>query len=1041
MKKLLAALTLVAAVAAVVWLRRPPTPEPPAEEPAVPAAEIARAHLEARARGDVDISPCSAAGRVTDTTTGRGIAGALVLLRPRGLGSPTLPGESSAPRTATTDPSGDWTIPLVTPGRHILTATAPGYLPAARTDLSLRSGGPNPGLDLALAPGGHPLRGTVSDIGGGPIEGAVITIERDGDANIINFAPTSFPAVSDADGEFAVQVADGRYSLTAWHPDYSQDAAAADIDGGPRSVELRLTPAATVEGTVRTEAGEPVAGAVVSAGAGLPGSDSAETDERGRFRLTGLRSGAVKLEAVAAHHATRAPVTVEVGIGEAVTGVEILVDGGAHKISGFVVPKDNPRGAIDGVMVAAYTLSPMAVRVAAAPSAVDGYFEILGVRPGTYSLGSVAADALPEILGGPTVEIKDADITDAVVQLDRGVTLSGRVEPPVPAAMSLSQVDDDPGLLSVLSNLGNAFVRSRADPAGSFRLRPVKPGALRVVAEAPDGSRGELDVDVGAAGRDDLVVVLTPRASVTGRVTDARGAPLTSGRVEFQPVAQKPDGGFSFRSSDAGAPIAEDGTYTMRGLDGGEHEIRVLDRAGNVVRWAGEEESKYKPRRQKITAETANPGVDLSVELRDGQLRGVVVDEHGGPVPDAWVTAVPEQVGDAESRFHRPDDAAERTGEIPELPKDPQAPPASLLTRGEPVLSGETGRFHVTGLARRTYTLRAEALRGSARATLTGVALGSDVRLQVLPLAEISGTVRAAGRPVPRYDLQAQAAGRSSRDGDSSDHPGGAFQLDHLDPGDYTLTVTADAGQAVHKLTLAAGERARLSLDLEPWGKLRGTLLDRRTGAPIPGAVLIATQEGSFAGGDILGTMLGRGPRTGADGRFELGRVAAGEGTLRFTDSDLSDDDGIAEAEYRLGPGDDLDLGTIHGVDLARVARPERGALGLRLFVATSARRPRPPGEVAAPLTAPEDPAAIRHLYVVGVTIDGPADRAGVQPGDEVLAIDAATVTSLGPENAVRLLAPAAIRHGQSVTLELERAGARRSVSLEAARRDSPPKP
>lgn len=1037
MKKFLAAFAVLAAVAAAWWWLRPPPVAPDAPAATVAAAEIARAHLEARARGEVDVSPCSAAGRITDATTGRGLAGALVLLRPRGLGAPTLPGESGAPLTAITDDGGDWTIPALAPGRYVLTASAAGHLPAARSDLSLRSGGPNPGLDLALAPGGHPLSGTVTDVGGGPIEGAVLTVEREGDANLINLAPTNYPALTDADGKFTVQVADGRYAITAWHPDYSEDHESADIDGGPRTVELRLTPAATIEGVVRTASGEQIAGAIVSTSSGVPGGNSAETDERGRFRLTGLRSGLQKLEAVAAHHSTRTPQPVEVGIGEAVTGVEILVDGGAFKISGFVVPKDDPKGAIDGVMVAAYTLSPMAMRIAGSPSAVDGHFEILGVRPGTYSLGSVAADALPEILGGPTIEIKDADVTDAVVQLDRGVTLAGRVEPPAPAVLSLASAEEDAGLLSILSNIGNAFVRTRADPSGAFRLRPVKPGPLRIVAEAPDGSRGELDVEISSAGRDDLVVVLTPRATVTGHISDARGAPLTGGSVEFQPLTRKPDNGFSFNSRNDGAPIAEDGSYTLRGLDGGEHEVRILDRAGNVIRWA-DENIKYKPARRTIAAQTDNPGLNFSVEVRDGQLRGVVVDEHGAPVPDAWVTASPEQASDAESRFHRPDDASERTGEIPELPRDPKDGDfASFTQRGEPVLSGETGRFNFTGLARRSYTLRAEALRGSARAELRGVALGSDVELQVVPLAELTGVVRSRGAPVTRYELQARRSGSFSRDGDATDHPGGTFSLDHLDPGEYTITVTADAGVLEHTLTLTAGDHHELTLDLQPWGKLRGTLLDRRSGAPIAGAVLIAENKGFFSGGDFLGTMLGRGPRTAADGRFDLARVAPGEGTVRFTDSDLSDNDGIAEAKYRLDPGQDLDLGPIHGVDQARVPKPERGDLGLRLFVATSVRRPRPPGEVAAPLTKPEDPAAAKHLYVVAVTIDGPADRAGVQPGDEVLAIDAATVASLGPENAVRLLAPAAIRQGQALTLELERAGAQRSVTLAAAPRDN----
>lgn len=100
----------------------------------------------------------------------------------------------------------------------------------------------------------------------------------------------------------------------------------------------------------------------------------------------------------------------------------------------------------------------------------------------------------------------------------------------------------------MLGNLGNMFVRSRSDLRGESP-RPVKPGKLRVIAEAPDGARGQLDVQVGERGLDDVVVVLEPRASVTGRIVDARRTPLRSGSVEYQPRKRKDSNGMSFSMS------------------------------------------------------------------------------------------------------------------------------------------------------------------------------------------------------------------------------------------------------------------------------------------------------------------------------------------------------------------------------------------------------------------------------------------------------------------------------------------------------------
>ena len=1043
MKKLLA-LALVALGLLLYFSLRPtataPGPDVASDSPSSAAAlsELVRVRSEARARGEIDISPCSASGRVLDESSGRGIAGAQVQLRPHGLARPGTPDDPGAPRTAITDDGGHWSITHLPAGRHVLTASAADHLPGERRDLSLRAGQDNPGHDLALARGGHPLRGTVSDISGGPIEGAVILVEPERDGNIIDFSRTTYPAQTDADGRFVVHLRDGVYEVSAWHPDYSDDSETADLTGGPRSVELRLTPAATIEGIVRAEPdGTPVADALVSTG-GIPGleGDAARSDASGRFRLHRLGPGVHPLTAVAAGHASREPKKVELGIGESLTGVELRVDR-AFKISGFVVPKDDPKKSLDGVMVGAYSMSPMQGSVAHEPSGVDGYFEVVGVKPGSYILGSVAEHALPEIVG-PAVTVEAADVTGVVLQLDRGVELRGRVDPPTLASVSLA-LPEESNPLAMLASAGNLLVRARADARGEFVLRPVKPGTLRVIAVGPDGARGELAVEVGARGLEGAVVALEPRASATGRIVDAAGTPLRSGSVEYQPRKRKENAGFRFTFNTRGndrAPIGEDGSYTLRGLDGGEYEVRVLDRGGNVIRWA-DTDRRYKPVRTTLAAAVPNTGLDFSVELRDGVLRGVVVDSKGAAIADAWVTAAPVPGDETESRFHRPkEETAERVGVVPDLPKEPgtdNADPFAGVARGEPVLTGEDGRFELRGLARRAHNLQAEALRGSARVRLDDVAIGSEVRLQVAPLAEITGSVRAGGVAVGKFDMLVERTyqGGSRRSNDSVQRPDGSFSVDHLDPGHYRITVTADQGRRVHELDLAAAEKAKLVLDLEPWARVHGVVVDGRTGAPLPGLTLAARE--SFALGAAFDMLLGKGPRTDSSGRFELPRIAPGPGTLDIYDGDLMDRSSAAEVKYVAESGVDLDLGTIRGVATAKVPKAERGELGLRLLVATDARRPRPPGTEVEPLERKEADATPRHLYVLAVSVDGPADKAGLQPGDELLAIDGNSVATLGPDNARRLLANGAVRRDQSIAIELERDGGHQTVTVEAA--------
>src|SRR5690606_13976075 len=121
---------------------------------------------------------------------------------------------------------------------------------------------------------------------------------------------------------------------------------------------------------------------------------------------------------------------------------------------------------------------------------------------------------------------------------------------------------------------------------------------------------------------------------------------------------------------------------------------------------AGAEDRPFEPVRKTLAAGVAHPGLDFTVEVRDGVLRGVVLDPTGAPLADAFVTATPERSSDAESFFHRPegDKPAERAGETPkdEAPEDAGEPELDgLMRRGEPTLSGPDGRFELTGLARR----------------------------------------------------------------------------------------------------------------------------------------------------------------------------------------------------------------------------------------------------------------------------------------------------------------------------------------------------
>jgi hypothetical protein len=328
-------LVAVAAVAGLWWLLagRTPVPAPADEDDGASAEErldrrgIVERKRRARA-GGVNLSPAQARGRVTEADGGAGIAGALVLLTPKGLDQLSRAqggGGASHPLSARTEADGSWTLPMVPAGRYALSATAAGYLPATRSDVVLVAGADDSGLDLVLGRGGHPVHGTVADIGGGPVEDVLVRVTRTDEGNPFNFDRPALGVVTDEEGTFAIHLADGVYEVTTFHADYVEAKASLRVDGGPRSLSLTITPAGSIEGRVLARAtGQPIEGAIVrrsgeeSGGIAIEGlgADQAVTDAEGRFRLRGLPSGVARLSAAARGYATRQPVEVVLGVAE-----------------------------------------------------------------------------------------------------------------------------------------------------------------------------------------------------------------------------------------------------------------------------------------------------------------------------------------------------------------------------------------------------------------------------------------------------------------------------------------------------------------------------------------------------------------------------------------------------------------------------------------------------------------------------------------------------------------------------------------------------
>ncbi|RMH39691.1 MAG: carboxypeptidase regulatory-like domain-containing protein [Deltaproteobacteria bacterium] len=1064
-----ASLLAAAVLAALAWWALRGRGASPSADPAGSAAPAARSRSPDRSRDQFrDRGPAVVGGRVTSAHTGEPIAGAWVAIDEKSLDGGALgrPGTSPEPMTARTGADGRWSIRGVPAGRYAVTASAPGYVPATLDDVAIAPRADRDDIDFALAPGGQPLRGTVSDIGGGPIDGAVVRAMPISDASPLRLPWTAYTTFTGPDGRYELYLGDGVYAVTASHVDYRKDDAVVEMRGAPRTQDFALVPGGVIHGVVRArDTDEPVAGALVADATALDGfrvqgialRGATATDGDGRFSLRGLGSGVVHLTAVAPGYTAAAPTTVELGIGEEVDGVVVYVDR-AHDIAGYVVRADDESAPVAGVLVGAYNFSPGALLVATRPSQADGYFEIHGVPDGHYVVGALSDGLVPNFTGA-SVDVAGADVRDVVVKMAAGVTLSGRVDPPQRARVRIEIATEDVGLANLVPTLGKALLATAADDTGAFALRAVTPGDITLVAIGDDGAKGSVPVQVRYRDIDGIVIPLSPRPHIAGVVVDARGTPVTDVQVRLVP-RERPSTFLSVgladiaRGGGAGYPTGDDGSFWIPGVDPGTYDLSVVSRQGRLA-WARPRRGDDPRTPLEVTVADASPGssidgLRLVVETRDGVIRGTVVDDHGTPIADAWVTARRSPPGAKRASPPR-EGASDDSGDAPstggatvtvtagsdgadvETSDEPSGPvdPGGFDRAERPVLTGPDGRFEITGLRDGRYDLTAEGLRGRARATRERVPVGADVTLSLTTLSTLRGTVTLAGAPVTAYAIVADGPIRRRRQVLAGD---GRYEIGRLEAGDYEVTVTSDRGSARDTVSVPKHGDATLDIHLVPYASVRGRVVDQRTGEPLAGMVVVATTEGpSDLGQQALDILTGEAPKTGDDGRFRVDHLAAGTGSLVVVDGALSGFQIVATREFTVAAGQDVDLGDIAGIPANPVPKDRRGWLGMTVRVASWAGRPRADG-ARSDAEPPDgvDPEA-DFLWVDSVVEGGPAAGAGLAVGDRVVAVDGIPIAAVGAKVAAQALASERVAIGQSVTIAFERDGDARSATVVAA--------
>jgi hypothetical protein len=594
---------------------------------------------------------------------------------------------------------------------------------------------------------------------------------------------------------------------------------------------------------------------------------------------------------------------------------------------------------------------------------------------------------------GKQVNVVDKDVTDVQLELEAGGTRSGPVEPPQEATMTV-EMAGPVGLANLFEAVKTMMVHGDADPkTGEFTLHNVPAGAYKLVGKAKEGPVGKLPIIVATVDQKGLVVALEVRAAVSGKVVDTTGAVIADARISTRRTddAKDDNNGMTMGNGPRGVKSGLDGTFRVVGLDAGTYELKAsVDEDG----FDFESFKDKKPDKKKVEVTLANgddkSGFTLTVEARNGVIKGQVISSDKQPATDTWVTAkrVPEHDPAKTSDSSDGNDSSE------------------WWPSTEPVLTAADGKFTITKLRPGTYIVVAEGPHGGSRAEKKGVKPGDVITIELAPLGTLSGHVTSKGVPVTSYTIDCNGASNADRTVAAAD---GAYSIEHLAPGKYSCSIQTDLGTAKDTVDVPPGT-ATLEFKLVPWASVTGLVVSLFDHKPVPNLIVVAGGMDNSAGmADIIA---GGGPKTDATGRFVVPKVATGSSTVMVMDA-TGNFKPLATKPFTVADGQRVDVGTIE------VVPPRDGDAGTLGMVT------EPTG-----VTDEKELAKATSLTVDQIKPGGPAGTAGVQVGDTITSIDGRAVTDLGVVQAMNYLSSGTIGVGVVVQLGIERAGAKSSVNV-----------
>lgn len=575
----------------------------------------------------------SIAGRATAATGGAGVGGVRVRF---------FDAASSDPNpvdTVTTTADGNYVLETLPSGRYLLQFDAAetdyrslwwdGAATRDEADVVVVAAGAHlVGRDVSLVEGSR-ISGTVTDPAGTAVAGATV-------CPVGTFAGTPSCTATDAQGRYTLRgLYPGQYSLSASASGflstyYGGTTVSSDADrfSVPESAsvtgkDVQLKAGAHVSGTVRDDAGDPVAGAQVCVG-----GYCVSTRSDGTYLTPALPAGSYSPYAYLnwADRVWADPIVLAEG--EHLLGVDFTLDPtdvSDTGISGWVTLADGAAWVQIGITASGSAGSTKSIWLWG-----SGYYAFTDLEPGRYTMRFSAPGYVDQCYGGN-------ECTELTVE--EGELLTG-----INATLS----EADPATITgrVVDKLGHPLAGALLQACSGSCASAVSDADGQVSVQLPGGETASLSLSLAgysgwagsrstsAGGAVDLgAITLLRAANLSGTVTGgATGdTPLAGVRVRVYN-----DGGYYPVTS---VETDSQGRYSFADLAAGFYTVKA-EKSGADAAWAF-----YPSARSASTATvislgegTSRTGVDFTL-AKWGSISGRVVNPDGEPVEDATVTA------------------------------------------------------------------------------------------------------------------------------------------------------------------------------------------------------------------------------------------------------------------------------------------------------------------------------------------------------------------------------------------------------------------